>query len=76
MIQGLIDDSESNVEEVIQRVINAHNTSTSQSEENASRSNSALTLSSTALETTILCQKKSLAVGAPIEVCYLFLISS
>lgn len=41
MIHGLIDDSECNVEEVIQRVSSAHNTSTSQSEESAHKNGSA-----------------------------------
>ncbi|VDM96170.1 unnamed protein product [Thelazia callipaeda] len=42
MIHGLIDDSECNVEDVIQRVNSIHNSTTSQSEENAIRSTSAL----------------------------------
>ncbi|KAL3981526.1 Ankyrin repeats (3 copies) family protein [Acanthocheilonema viteae] len=68
MIHGLIDDSECNVEEVIQRVSSAYSTSISQSEENASGSNSALTLSSTTPATTAsLPQKKSHAIGTVIS---------
>ncbi|KAM3726621.1 Ankyrin repeat and KH domain-containing protein mask [Dirofilaria immitis] len=76
MIHGLIDDSECNVEEVIQRVSSIHNSSASQSEENASRSNSALTLSSATLAaTTPLIQKKPYAIGtgtsyAPLEMSH------
>uniref|UniRef100_A0AAF5PWA4 K Homology domain-containing protein n=1 Tax=Wuchereria bancrofti TaxID=6293 RepID=A0AAF5PWA4_WUCBA len=68
MIHGLIDDSECNVEEVIQRVSSTHITSTSQSEENASRSSSALTLSGTAPTMTVpLTQKKSYAIGTTVS---------
>lgn len=80
MIHGLIDDSECNVEEVIQRVSSTHNTSTSQTEENASRGNSALTLSGTTPATTVpLTQKKSHVIStavshAPLEVCYFSLL--
>uniref|UniRef100_A0A915PNI7 K Homology domain-containing protein n=1 Tax=Setaria digitata TaxID=48799 RepID=A0A915PNI7_9BILA len=63
MIHGLIDDSECNVEEVIQRVNSTHNSSIPQSEENTSRSNSALTLTgATSIATAPLTQKKSAAI--------------
>uniref|UniRef100_A0A8R1TVW6 ANK_REP_REGION domain-containing protein n=1 Tax=Onchocerca volvulus TaxID=6282 RepID=A0A8R1TVW6_ONCVO len=62
MIHGLIDDSECNVEEVIQRVSSIHNFSASQSEENGSRSNPALN-NTTPATTTPLIQKKSHATG-------------
>ncbi|EJD73951.1 KH domain-containing protein [Loa loa] len=68
MIHGLIDDSECNVEEVIQRVSSTHNTSTSQSEENTSRSNSVLTLSSITPTATIpVTQKKSHTIGTAVS---------
>uniref|UniRef100_A0A0R3RZW7 Protein kinase domain-containing protein n=1 Tax=Elaeophora elaphi TaxID=1147741 RepID=A0A0R3RZW7_9BILA len=75
MIHGLIDDSECNVEEVIQRVSSSHNTSISQSEENANRSTSALALSGTSATAAALIQKKSHACGtvvshAPLEVSH------
>lgn len=76
MIHGLIDDSECNVEEVIQRVSSAYNASTSQTEESANRSTSVLTLPSTTPTTTAPpSQEKShdistVVAHAPLEVCY------
>ncbi|VDO29434.1 unnamed protein product [Onchocerca flexuosa] len=69
MIHGLIDDSECNVEEVIQRVSNIHNFSASQNEENGNRSNPALT-NAMAATATPLFQKKSHAIGTASSVFF------